>query len=39
MEGHPSIFKISRNFILIGAINPCPSGNYGNPLEECTSSH
>lgn len=24
------------DFILIAAMNPCPCGNYGNPLKECT---
>ncbi|MDO4661972.1 MAG: YifB family Mg chelatase-like AAA ATPase [Tissierellia bacterium] len=26
------------NFILIAAMNPCPCGNYGNPLKECNCS-
>lgn len=26
------------DFILIAAMNPCPCGNYGNPLKECTCS-
>ena len=24
------------NFMLICSMNPCPCGNYGNPLKECT---
>lgn len=24
------------NFMLIGAMNPCPCGYYGDPLKECT---
>ncbi|WP_448588617.1 YifB family Mg chelatase-like AAA ATPase [Thermocrinis sp.] len=26
------------NFILVGATNPCPCGNYGNPYKACTCS-
>ena len=26
------------SFILIGATNPCPCGNYGNPYKACTCS-
>ncbi|MCH8310308.1 MAG: ATP-binding protein [Chloroflexi bacterium] len=26
------------NFMLIGAMNPCPCGFYGDPLKECTCS-
>ncbi len=26
------------NFILIAAMNPCPCGYYGDPLQECTCS-
>ena len=28
--------KYPSDFILIAAMNPCPCGNYGNPLKECT---
>lgn len=31
--------KYPSDFILISAMNPCPCGNYGNPLKECTCSH
>jgi magnesium chelatase family protein len=27
------------NFVLIGAMNPCPCGYYGDPVKECTCSH
>ncbi len=27
------------NFMLIGSMNPCPCGNHGNPLVECTCSN
>jgi len=26
------------NFVLIGAMNPCPCGYYGDPVKECTCS-
>ena len=26
------------NFLLIGAMNPCPCGYYGDPVKECTCS-
>lgn len=26
------------NFMLIGAMNPCPCGFYGDPIKECTCS-
>jgi magnesium chelatase family protein len=27
------------NFMLIGAMNPCPCGWYGDPIKECTCSN
>jgi magnesium chelatase family protein len=27
------------NFMLIGALNPCPCGYYGDPVRECTCSN
>ena len=30
--------KYPADFILIAAMNPCPCGNYGNPVKECTCS-
>src|SRR5207249_8185150 len=27
------------NFVLIGAMNPCPCGFYGDPVRECTCTH
>jgi magnesium chelatase family protein len=27
------------NFMLIGSMNPCPCGWYGDPVKECTCSH
>ncbi|MBM4235687.1 MAG: YifB family Mg chelatase-like AAA ATPase [Firmicutes bacterium] len=26
------------NFMFVGSMNPCPCGNYGNPLQECRCS-
>ncbi len=30
--------KLPAKFMLIGAMNPCPCGNYGNPHGECICS-
>jgi predicted ATPase with chaperone activity len=27
------------HFVLIGAMNPCPCGWYGDPVKECTCSN
>jgi predicted ATPase with chaperone activity len=27
------------NFMLIGALNPCPCGSYGDPVKGCTCSN
>lgn len=28
--------EFPANFMLVAAMNPCPCGQYGNPLRECT---
>ncbi len=28
--------KFPSNFMLVGAMNPCPCGYYGDPLRQCT---
>lgn len=30
--------RFPAQFLLVGAINPCPCGNYGNPFKACTCS-
>jgi magnesium chelatase family protein len=35
--GSPRVY--CRHFVLIGAMNPCPCGYYGDPVQECTCSH
>ncbi|MBU0703822.1 MAG: ATP-binding protein [Chloroflexi bacterium] len=34
--GSPRVF--CGPFVLIGAMNPCPCGDYGDPVRECTCS-
>ena len=31
-------FEYPANFMLVASMNPCPCGNYGNPLATCTCS-
>src|SRR5579885_1728033 len=33
-----STITYPANFMLIGAMNPCPCGFYGDPVKECTCS-
>jgi magnesium chelatase family protein len=37
-RSHGSV-AFPSNFMLIGALNPCPCGYYGDPLKECTCSN
>jgi hypothetical protein len=36
-RGWPRVF--CGHFVLIGAMNPCPCGFYGDPVQECTCSN
>jgi predicted ATPase with chaperone activity len=34
-----SPWVVFEHFVLIGAMNPCPCGYYGDPVQECTCSN
>ena len=38
LRGPPARSAFPANFMLIGAMNPCPCGYYGDPSHECTCS-